>query len=280
MSLSGASGYNGRWNQWTEWNDPACAVINVAGNPDNGFYLLKPDGGEVATEMLYHFPRMSQRAWRLVLWPGGKAKPNVAPGWGVGDWSAGGYIGNKLRVWPGMFDHVTPQSLVDQANILSNDLGAMVNSESPATTLFTTQIHLPAIQQKYGGPTGSDDKYKPYPGIKALGLNERAGLLEHMILEMRHMSRSWTVMYEPSGVVVNPLLHLGDAATLRADWQISGAGGSIFAQSSVDQYGPASDAGFGYYSVANRVIRQRNRWLPQQGLQQQSVDRGDRKSVV
>ena len=235
-----------------EMSDPA---VDVATNK-----LLKPLGDP---NRYYLFPRMGQRSWRLILYPIGLTEPAVADrqdaGWGVADWSQGGWYPADLPVAADLFAHVTNmasqvrnEALADDGRLLTmeNSMDATHAGPLPTTVLW------PAVGQPYGGPTGSDGKYKPYHGIRPLAANERVALLKLKVEQLRHHSRDWTVIYEPDGRPVVPEDHL-DSSGNRA-WQCF-IGGSGFFSADSGGWHPYDrtwrDSGFGFDAAAFRVWR-------------------------
>lgn len=268
VSRSQPGTFNGAWNIWSEWSEPA---MSVQFNPNGSFntYILKPH----AEGKYYPFPRMARRTWRLILSPqrpgGVFIKPQVYPGWGVCSWRDGGFLSDQGRVWPdtgapgtdGMFAHIkdasgkwiAPDIVTSWTQTVDSELFQLINTDQTTNSGLTfDQVHLPGTGQRYGGPTGADDKYRQYGGIKPLGANERAGLVEHSILMMRHYARDWTGMYEPDGSVVDPIAHCNPPGSSRGDWTMNKTTG--FSQSN-GYYSQWNDAGFGWSSTANRRIR-------------------------
>lgn len=268
--------FTGAWNTWSEWTDPA---IGFEFLPDRfNFYWLKPH----PEGKYWPMPRMARRSWRFSFSPNRVGanfgvKPQVYPGWGVGLWSNGGFLCDNGKVWPTMFSHITegtrwsaPDVVVGGVALLDGDLAVMRNSEQTENEngvivqaqVSPNQLHLPAVGQQYGGPTGADDKYKPYAGIKALGANERVGLVEHSMLMMRHYARDYTAMYEPDGSVVDPLAHtrrtgISPDFTYLAEWDCYVGNGFTFVKNNNQDgiYGTWKDSGFGWSSSNNRRIR-------------------------
>lgn len=263
--------FTGTWNVWSEWQDPA--VASEFTPTRFNYYILKPH----PEGKYWPFPRRARRSWRFALSPTRSGtnfgvKPQVYPGWGVGVWTGGGFLADNGRVWPTMFDHIkdgagrrtAPDIVTSWTATLEGELANMVNSDNLSSStppVSQNQVHLPGTGQQYGGPTGAGDKYRPYAGIKALGANERAGLVEHSLLMMRHYARDWTALYEPSGDVVDPIAHCtqvpdGSGGIIyRADWQMNGQ--ALFSGVTTNDgfYGAWKDTGFGFSSFNNRRIR-------------------------
>ncbi len=257
--------FNGTWNIWSEWSEPAMSIVFTPTGFDT--YLLKPH----AEGKYYPFPRMARRTWRLILSPqrpgGVFIKPQVYPGWGVGVWQDGGFLADKGRVWPTMFAHIkdtagkwtAPDVVTSWTQTVDSELFNLIDTDNKGggttpNTVSVNQVHLPGTGQRYGGPTGADDKYRPYAGIKALGANERAGLVEHSIMLMRHYARDWAGMYETNGDVVNPIAHCNPPGSDRGDWSAGGQAG-FNRTGGRGVYGVWTDAGFGWSSTTNRRIR-------------------------
>jgi hypothetical protein len=192
-------------NWISELNDPA--MIEGQG------YLVAPNDPNG-----HLMPRMAQRSFRIVVYEAGQPVPSPQAcqdaGWGVADWSQGGYLPAALRLHP--LTHITDLDsrvlsassiAVDELARLENDFDTsdddtVSDAGAPPSPMW------PAIGTMNAGPTGSDNVYKPYNGIKTLASNLREGLLYHKVWQLRMHSRDWNAIYEPDGQVVIPELHL------------------------------------------------------------------------
>lgn len=264
-----------------EITDPACLRTTEVS------WLLQPYPNP---NEYYLFPRMAQRVWRLLFW----ARTNLSgtphvlarqdSGWGVASWNNGGFGACDMKVPDTLLDHVPNDSSGRdlrgqvEAEALADDtnLGGLVNEMdfvdgSPSHQGFPPYTVLwPAVGQGYGGPTGSDGKYKPYHGIKPLAANCRQGLIKLKVEQLRHHSRDWTVIYEQDGRIVVPEEHLN--ANGEKTWSAAIAGSQFF-QSQTNPWHPYArpwkdfGPGLGFSAPAFHVQR-----LPGQRIELQTFD--------
>jgi len=234
--LANTGSYGYWWS--SEFEDPAVQA--------GSSFLLKPCSDPTKFHVL---PRMAQRSFRINFYPANTAAPGQDVGWGVGDWSGGGYMPAQLPVKGALvtqaldsngavrslFSTMTQAVKADQQVVRSNltalrnidDATGHSQGQPPPNWLF------PVLGQQYGGPTGSDGKYQPYPGIKALLTAERSALESHKIRQLRHHARDFTALYEADGDVIVPDRHL--VGGQRA-WNLSLGSGRVFQTNSADPH--------------------------------------------
>ncbi len=242
-----------------ELND--CAI-----DAPNG-YLLRPSTSN-------HFmPRMSQRSFRVLFYITALGAPTTTqdPGWGMADWSAGGFCApdfklHSLSFAANLVDVVLADSVRENAN-----LGTNTNNWDGTSCPSSGHVLWPTYGQGYGGPTGSDSKYKPYNGVKTAAANRREGLIAHKVLQLRNHSRDFgAAIYEEDGAAVVPEQHLNLSGL--AEWRHYIGNGAVFEEddplnSVTDPYGLWKDAGFEFDAF-------RTRRLPRQGPELQTSTGG------
>lgn len=150
-------------------------------------YLIAPDN--------HVLPQRMERAFRLSIAPDGKPVYLAEEGWGVGDWSEGGYLAqsNALPILPNAGIDLVPDFLDAYQLLASNS--PTVPGDPPTNPLW------PAKGVLYGGMTGGIDIHQ-IPGVPLAMTGQRAGLLYYFVDQLRYGARHRSAIYEANGQVI------------------------------------------------------------------------------
>ena len=146
-------------------------------------YLVRPDE--------HVLPQRMERCFRIVLHPVTEV-PDLQGGWGVGDWSRGGYLAQSFAL-PDL-GHVSidlgPQRDDDFTRL--RDLMATFSGATPVSALW------PAAGVLYGGMTGGFD-IDQIPAVPLALSGQRAGLESLYVEQLRYGARQPGCIYDGEG---------------------------------------------------------------------------------
>ena len=137
-------------------------------------------------------PQRMERSFRVTIHPQG-ALPNLSlEGWGVGDWSGGGYMAQAVPL-PNL-DHtnINLRALKDDDYFRLKFNLQTVPGAPPVSPLW------PAKGVTYGGMTGGVD-INQYPFVTTAVTGQPEGLLSAYVEQLRYASRHMGCIYEADG---------------------------------------------------------------------------------